>query len=201
MPAVALILSIALPLPCPFVMPVDGPIVRDFAPAGWYGGHWGIDFEVGMGTEVRPAAPGRVSFAGDIAGRLSVTIHHGGGVRTSYSYLSDIRVGRGDLIGPSTVLGLSGVDHGIEALHFSVRIGDDYVRPLVGACRLAPSAALRLGAPGPLYPSGGATRHPRRDLRSTPHRPPHRGRVRLSRIGARRRDVHAGRRPMAEGGA
>lgn len=178
MPAVALVLSVALALPCPLGLPVDAPVVRGFAPAGSYGGHWGVDFEVEIGTAVYAAAPGRVSFAGQVGGRLSVTIDHGGGVRTSYSYLDEIAVDNGSRVNRTTVVGWSGVDHGIEALHFSVRIGNEYVMPRVGAsCRLVPAKALRLAGsrPHPLYPSRRATRHPRRDVRPAPSRPPDRG--------------------------
>ncbi len=67
--------------------PVDGVIVRGFAPVGRFGGHWGVDFKADPGTPVTAAGGGVVTFAGSVAGRLSVTIAHGGGLRTSYSYL------------------------------------------------------------------------------------------------------------------
>jgi len=53
-------------------------------------------------------AAGIVTFAGSVAGRLSVTVHHGGGVRTSYSYLSAASVTLGEVVTAGTVLGSPG---------------------------------------------------------------------------------------------
>lgn len=126
--------------------PVQGPVERVFAPAGRYSGHWGVDWAVAAGTPVRASGRGTVSFAGVVAGNLTVTVDHGGGLRTSYSYLAEVVVRRGDSVSDSTTLGSSGTGHGVAALHFSVRVGDTYLDPLpVIACRLAtPSQALRL---------------------------------------------------------
>jgi murein DD-endopeptidase MepM/ murein hydrolase activator NlpD len=126
--------------------PVEGPLQRGFAPTGRYSGHWGTDWGVPEGTNIRAAGPGKVTYAGTIAGNMTLTIDHGGGLRTSYSYLSAVMVRRGDHVTEATTLGMSGVDHGSPALHFSVRIGPTYVDPLaILGCRLTePSRALRL---------------------------------------------------------
>jgi murein DD-endopeptidase MepM/ murein hydrolase activator NlpD len=71
-----------------------------------------------------------VSFAGPIVGRLSVTVHHGGIVRTSYSYLDTISVVRGQRVDRGDVLGTSGIHDDRAAFHFSVRLGDTYVDPI-----------------------------------------------------------------------
>jgi murein DD-endopeptidase MepM/ murein hydrolase activator NlpD len=94
---------------------------------------------------VHAAASGTVTFAGSVAGMLSVTVHHGGGVRTSYSYLSAISVASGARLGRGDVVGLSGTDHGSPAVHWSLRVEDRYLDPL-GACRPlpAPGVAVRL---------------------------------------------------------
>jgi murein DD-endopeptidase MepM/ murein hydrolase activator NlpD len=143
-------LLLAISLVCPFGMPLDGPIVRDFAPVGAYGGHWGVDVAAEVGSIVHPIAPGRVSFTGEVAGRSSVTIDHGGGVRSSYSYLSGVAVRRGESVTRATVLGWSGVDQGIGAVHVSVRINSEYVAPTLGVCRLVPAPGLRLGPARPV---------------------------------------------------
>ncbi|MDP2624474.1 MAG: M23 family metallopeptidase, partial [Actinomycetota bacterium] len=122
-----LLLVAALGGPCVFDLPVEGPIVRGFAPSGAYGGHWGIDLAIPDGSPIRAAAPGVVTFSGEVAGRSSITIHHGGSVRTSYSYLSLRAVGTGDHVGRGQVIGSSGVDHGVAAIHFAVRIGERYI--------------------------------------------------------------------------
>lgn len=138
-----------------FLRPVPGSAVRPFAPEGSYGGHWGIDLEAEPGSAVRAAASGVVSFAGLVAGMQSVTVHHGGGVRTSYSYLSSVMASPGP-VARGSVVGLTGVDHDVSALHFSLRIRDRYLDPmLVLRCNaVVPASALRL------LPAGTATSSP-----------------------------------------
>jgi hypothetical protein len=138
--------------------PVPGPIVRGFAPAGRYGGHWGADLAAPIGTPVVPAWAGRVTFAGSVAGMPSVTVDHGGGLRTSYSYLASIDVATGQWVDRSTRLGTSGVDHELEVLHFSVRVDGVYQDPAAWLrCRRELSGGLRLMpmAAGAAYPSFG----------------------------------------------
>ncbi|MCU0280552.1 MAG: nicotinate-nucleotide adenylyltransferase [Acidimicrobiia bacterium] len=154
----ALILALAL-FPfgpaCPAVRPVPGALLRPFAPQGPYAGHWGADLESPSGAPVVAVAAGVVTFAGPVAGRLTVTVHHGGGVRTSYSYLSTVAVARGRVVGAGEVLGASGIDHGLEALHLSLRVGEAYADPMRWLeCRLAPpGAAGRLAPALPPYAS------------------------------------------------
>ncbi len=170
-------LSLALLVPagdCPgLALPGAGEIVRGFAPIGRYAGHWGIDIAAAPGNPVTAADNGVVTFAGDVAGVLSVTVHHGGGLRTSYSYLESIGVAVGQPVGRGSTLGLSGVDHENPAIHFSVRVGDQYQDPGVWlGCFAAPSPGLSLVPVPGAYPAQRATRHPRRDIRPTPSRSP-----------------------------
>lgn len=147
--ALALALLPLLPA-CPAARPVPGAVVRPFAPQGPYAGHWGVDLMASVGTPVVAAAAGVVTFAGPVAGRLSVTVHHGGGVRTSYSYLSALFVAGGEVVAGGASLGASGIDHGLEALHLSLRVGEDYVDPLRWLeCRLAPPGVAGRLAPAP----------------------------------------------------
>ena len=78
--------------------PVGGPVVRPFTePTRAYAaGHRGVDFAAAPGTPVRAANDGIVSFAGNVAGSLHVVVAHGGGIRTSYSFLAtvDVRTGQ-----------------------------------------------------------------------------------------------------------
>jgi murein DD-endopeptidase MepM/ murein hydrolase activator NlpD len=141
----ALVTSLTLSW-CLFSPPVDGPVVRPFAPVGDYGGHWGIDLAVPEGTPVRPIAPGVVTFAGTVAGRASVTVDHGGAVRSSYSYLSSLLTTAGQRVDRATVVGATGVDRGIPALHLSVRVGGIYVDPTRLCSRLTPAEGLALVA-------------------------------------------------------
>lgn len=125
--------------------PVPGAVVRGYQPVGSYAGHWGVDLEAIPGTAVHPAASGVVTFAGSVAGMLTVTVAHGGGLRTSYSYLSETQVARGDRVIRSTVVGRSGIDHEVAAVHFSVRIADRYQDPAAWlGCHDSPGPALRL---------------------------------------------------------
>lgn len=110
--------------------PVDGPIVRPFAPEGRFAGHWGADFAVAEGSPVHTVAGGVVTFAGSVAGVTTVTVEHGGGLKSSYSYLASVTVQPGDRVAARTVVGTSGTDHGVAAVHLSVRIGGRYVDPL-----------------------------------------------------------------------
>ncbi|MGH8928366.1 MAG: murein hydrolase activator EnvC family protein, partial [Acidimicrobiia bacterium] len=109
--------------------PVAGDVVEPYGPVGRFGGHWGIVLAAQIGTPVRAAGSGRVSFAGSVAGMLSVTIDHGGGLRSSVSYLSTITVGQGNAVVAGATLGFSGRAHGREALHLSVRVDGRYTDP------------------------------------------------------------------------
>src|SRR5918912_2069876 len=70
--------------------PVVGPVIRGFEPpTSPYGpGHRGIDIAAPEGTAVSAAAPGTVTFAGRVGGELFVTVDHGGGVKSTYAFLS-----------------------------------------------------------------------------------------------------------------
>ena len=127
-----LFLATSFTSPCASLAhPVVGEVIQDFAPIGAYAGHWGIDYGVAVGTPVAAAAPGRVTFAGSVADMQSVTVDHGGGLRTSYSYLSAISVSTGDWVSTGSLLGTSGLHHGVAALHFSVRLEGVYQDPAV----------------------------------------------------------------------
>jgi murein DD-endopeptidase MepM/ murein hydrolase activator NlpD len=90
--------------------PVDAPVVDPFRPpAGPYGpGNRGIEYATRPGTAVRASAAGTVSFAGQVGGRLHVTVAHPGGVRTSYSFLATVAVGAGDAVAQGDVVGTAG---------------------------------------------------------------------------------------------
>lgn len=126
--------------------PVAGDVIAPYAPQGRYAGHWGIDIAAGSGSMVGAAASGRVTFAGDVAGNRTVTIDHGGGLRTSYSYLDERSVRAGSWIEPGETVGRSGSPHASPGLHFSVRVSGAYVDPLawLGCQTYEPARALRL---------------------------------------------------------
>ena len=112
--------------PLVFRPPVDAPVSDPFRPPdGPYGaGNRGIEYDTRPGEVVRAAAGGTVSFAGPVAGELYVTLDHGGGVLSTYSYLERISVRVGADVMQGEVVGISG-----EILHFSVRVDGAYVDP------------------------------------------------------------------------
>ena len=124
----------ASPAPPVLAPPVDAVIERHFeAPASDYGpGHRGIDYAIASGTRVRAAGDGVVSWAGSVAGNLSVTIDHGAGLESTYSMLASLEVTRGETVDEGRFVGTVGRDHegASGGLHFGVKLHDEYVDPL-----------------------------------------------------------------------
>lgn len=136
--------------------PVVGPVIRSFdPPANAFGpGHRGIDIAAPIGTPVVAPAPGNVTFAGAVAGELFVTVDHGGGLVSTYSWLSAILVRKGDAVQEGVVLALSGSGHaGVVPphLHFGVKRDGSYVDPL---SVLAPLSVVGLIRLAPILPPG-----------------------------------------------
>ena len=115
------------------VQPAAGPITRHFEqPATPYAaGHRGIDFGVPIGTVIRAAAAGTVSFAGQVGGSLFVSVDHPGGLRTTYSFLSAVLVKKGQSVAQGQPIARSGPGAAGEKpnLHFGLRSGADYLDP------------------------------------------------------------------------
>ena len=186
--------------------PVEGAaIIAEFEPSGLYAGHWGIDFGTPPGTEVVAGESGVVSFAGIVVGNRTVTVDHGGGMKSSYSYLSSISVEVGERVGRGRPVGSSGRAHGTEGMHFSVRIDGSYIDPrrMLSCSMLDPAAGLRLvpvsrRSRWSAYPVEGEKGHTRRNFRSASYRTSHRWRSCLPAMWARRGFVHPRRCPVAE---
>lgn len=106
--------------------PVDRPIVDPFRPPpNPYGaGNRGVDYETEPGEPVTAAAGGEVVFAGTVGRSQHVVVLHPDGIRTSYSFLADVAVRRGDRVRAGDVVGTAAT-----ALHFGARAGDRYVDP------------------------------------------------------------------------
>src|SRR5437588_4187991 len=107
--------------------PVTAPVADPFRPpSSTYGpGNRGVDYATVPGTQVKAAADGEVVFAGQVGGALHVVVLHGDGIRTSYSFLSSIRVQRGDRVTQGQVVGTTGP----QPFHFGARAGDAYIDP------------------------------------------------------------------------
>jgi murein DD-endopeptidase MepM/ murein hydrolase activator NlpD len=106
--------------------PVVAPVLDPFRlPFGPYGpGNRGIEYDTAFGQGVIAAAGGTVVFAGAVAGTLHLTIDHGGGLLSSYSFLERIVVARGDIVARGDRVGVAG-----ETFHFGVRVFGEYVDP------------------------------------------------------------------------
>jgi murein DD-endopeptidase MepM/ murein hydrolase activator NlpD len=132
-----------------WMWPVTGPIVRGFdPPASPYGsGHRGIDIATPIGTIILAPAPGRVSFAGKVGGHLFVTLDHGAGLESTYSWLSTIAVKKGDQVVAGDIIATSGPGHPtdvIPGLHMGVKLHDVYVDPLDYLGPVSVSGYIRL---------------------------------------------------------
>ena len=87
-------------------------------------GHRGIDIAAPVGTPVRAATTGTVTFAGPVGGRLFVTVDHGAGLESTYSFLDSVAVRRGDVVSPGQAIARSGTGHAgdiVPVLHFGVK--------------------------------------------------------------------------------
>jgi len=96
--------------------------------------HYGVDLRGNEKTPVLSANAGKVAYAGNLfnAGNF-VVVDHGGGIFTTYSHLSTVAVQLGDRVKPGQRLGQVGRTGRVTGphLHWSVRIHDLYVDPLV----------------------------------------------------------------------
>lgn len=126
-----------------FIQPTDGAVLRPYAPSGTYSGHWGVDLAAEPGISVRAPVSGVVSFVGSVAGVRSVTIRAESGLRFSVSSLRSISVTLGDTVRAGSPIGTSGFDHGLAAVHLSVRSGERYLDPM-SLCRPTTNGRLRL---------------------------------------------------------
>jgi murein DD-endopeptidase MepM/ murein hydrolase activator NlpD len=134
-----------------WMWPVSGPVIRGFdPPISPYGsGHRGVDIAAPFGTPVLSPAPGTVTFAGQVAGHLFITLDHGGGLESTYSWLASIAVRKGDQVVTGDVIGSSGSGHPTDVianLHLGVRLHDVYVDPLDYLGPASVSSYIRLAA-------------------------------------------------------
>ena len=106
-------------------------------PATVYGpGHRGVDLAAPAGTPVRAVAPGRVAFAGRVAGRgvISVDLEGTGDppLRTTYEPVT-AAVEEGEEVEPGEVIGTvdaSGSHCATTCVHWGLRRGEGYLDPL-----------------------------------------------------------------------
>lgn len=106
--------------------PVDAPIVDPFRPPAenWNSGNRGLEYATEPGTTIAASADGEVVFAGPVAGGLHVVVLHDDGLRTSYSFLDDISVRRGQRVRQGDKVGTAR-----DRFHFGARAGEAYLDP------------------------------------------------------------------------
>jgi murein DD-endopeptidase MepM/ murein hydrolase activator NlpD len=129
--------------------PVRGPVIGVFEPpeTPFGSGHRGIDVAVPVGTLVVAPEAGVVAFAGPVGGHLFVTVDHGGGLTSTYSWLSALLVRRGDVVARGAPIAQSGPGHPASTtphLHLGVRVGDVYQDPLAYLAPPSVSDYIRL---------------------------------------------------------
>jgi murein DD-endopeptidase MepM/ murein hydrolase activator NlpD len=129
--------------------PVTGPVIRGFDPptSPFGSGHRGIDIAVPFGTPILAPEAGIVSFAGTVGGELFVTLDHGGGLSSTYSWLSSASVRKNDIVAVGQPIGSTGVGHpgsSIPHLHFGVRLDGQYMDPLTYLAPLGVQDLIRL---------------------------------------------------------
>jgi murein DD-endopeptidase MepM/ murein hydrolase activator NlpD len=121
-------------------------VVTGFDPpdSPWGAGHRGVDLLGHVGQPVRAALPGRVSFAGVLAGRGVVVVDHGD-TRTTYEPV-EATVSLGDPVAAGDPIGLLSLpgSHCLPraCLHWGWIEGETYLDPLrlvgAGPVRLLP---------------------------------------------------------------
>ena len=129
--------------------PVSGPVLRDFDPPDdpYGSGHRGIDIATLQQTLVMAPAAGRVTFAGPVGGKLFLTIDHGQGLQSTYSWLDSLLVRKGQDVEPGVPVALTGWGHSgalVPHLHFAVKLDGAYVDPLAYLGPLSVSGFIQL---------------------------------------------------------
>ena len=150
----ALLTALALvavePDPVLYEPPVDAPVADPFRrPDTPYGaGNRGLEYDTRPGDIVGAAAPGTVTFAGQVGGRLYVTIQHDDGIRTTYGPLARIAPGvaRGASLDAGDAVGTAG-----QLVLWSARLGTTYLDPAV-LLAASGTARVRLVPDRPLRP-------------------------------------------------
>jgi murein DD-endopeptidase MepM/ murein hydrolase activator NlpD len=114
-----------------FVWPMSGRVISDFGVSGSGQRNDGINIAAPLGTPIRAAAAGTVSYAGNELkgyGNL-ILIKHDNGYVTAYAHAESIVVNLGDTVAKGQIIAYAGTtgDVSTPQLHFEIRHG---VQPL-----------------------------------------------------------------------
>jgi len=113
--------------------PVHGRVASRFGTHRGRRAHAGIDILAKLGTPVRAAAAGRVSYSGWMRGYGNVIIvEHERGLETRYAHLRRRHVRKGDRVERGRVIGEVGITGNATTphLHFEVRERERATNPL-----------------------------------------------------------------------
>ncbi len=117
----------ARPLPPPLV------VARwwDPPPTPYAAGHRGVDLAAPVGAELRAVGPGRVHYAGLVAGRGVLSLTLPGGLRTTYEPVRPL-VAEGEEVTAGQVVAVltEGTHCGRPCLHWGLLSGTTYLNPL-----------------------------------------------------------------------
>jgi murein DD-endopeptidase MepM/ murein hydrolase activator NlpD len=120
--------AFSIPLYGTLVKTYDAPLDNPYA-----AGHRADNIAAPIGTPVRSSADGVVGFAGNVAGNLSVSVDHTGGIKTTYSYLGTIVAKRNQHVLQGEVVGTVGPGHDASLppnVQLSARRNGVYFDPL-----------------------------------------------------------------------
>lgn len=133
--------------------PVDGVVVDGFRPPAHIGapGNRGWEYATTPGGPARAVLGGVVVFAGPVAGNLFVSVEHPGGLRTTYSFLAEVTVGRGQVVAPGTQVGLTAA-----TFHFGLRRDGTYLDPAILFHAVPSGPPLLVPRPGRVPPRPNA---------------------------------------------
>ncbi|WP_330332882.1 M23 family metallopeptidase [Streptomyces sp. NBC_00536] len=111
----------------------------DPPPTPYAAGHRGVDLAAPVGAEIRAVGPGRVFYAGRVAGRGVLSLTLPGGLRTTYEPVRAL-VAEGDQV--SAGLRVAVLEPGghcaSPCLHWGLLAGETYLNPLTLLPRPAP---------------------------------------------------------------
>ncbi len=115
-----------------FKKPIQASITSRFG-SRWGTTHKGLDFGAPMGTPIKAAAEGTVTFSGWNSGGFGylVIISHGNGIQTYYGHCSELLCKVGDYVYEGDTIakvGNTGDSYGSH-LHFEIRINDVAYNP------------------------------------------------------------------------
>jgi murein DD-endopeptidase MepM/ murein hydrolase activator NlpD len=132
-----------------WLWPVLGPVIGAFEPpeTPFGAGHRGIDIAASLGTQVLAPDAGVVAFAAKVGGELFVTLDHGAGVTSTYSWISATLVRKGDAVARGAAIARTGRGHpgsAIPHLHFGVRRDGVYLDPMAFLAPASVSGFIRL---------------------------------------------------------